>query len=86
MQTWQLQDAKAKLSEVVKRARTDGPQEITVRGEPAVVVLTRAKYERLVKPQPSLVELIRSSPLAEWDLEGGLDLERDCSPTRDVRL
>lgn len=86
MQTWQLQEAKAKFSEVVKKALNDGPQEITVRGEPAVVVLTRAEYERLVKPQPSLVELLRSSPLAKWDLEGDLDLERDHSPTRDVLL
>ncbi len=86
MQTWQLQEAKAKFSEVVKRARVDGPQEITVRGKSAVVVLTRTEYERLVKPKPSLVELIRSSPLAKWDLEGDLDLERDHSPTRDVLL
>ncbi|PTN34436.1 MULTISPECIES: type II toxin-antitoxin system Phd/YefM family antitoxin [Desulfonatronum] len=86
MQTWQLQEAKAKFSEVVKRALNDGPQEITVRGEPAVVVLTRTEYERLVKPRPSLVELLRSSPLAKWDLEGDLDLERDHSPTRDVLL
>lgn len=86
MQTWQLQEAKAKFSEVVKRAQIDGPQEITVRGEPAVVVLTRTEYERLVKPRPSLVELLRSSPLAKWDLEGDLDLERDHSPTRDVLL
>lgn len=86
MQTWQLQEAKAKFSEVVKRALNDGPQVITVRGEPAVVVLTRTEYERLVKPRPSLVELLRSSPLAKWDLEGDLDLERDHSPTRDVLL
>lgn len=86
MQTWQLQEAKAKFSEVVKRALNDGPQEITVRGEPVVVVLTRTEYERLVKPQPSLVDLLRSSPLAKWDQAGDLDFERDHSPTRDVLL
>lgn len=36
--TWQLQEAKNKLSEVIRRAREEGPQTITVRGEPAAVV------------------------------------------------
>ena len=34
MKTWQLQDAKAHLSELVKKARLGSPQEITLRGEP----------------------------------------------------
>ncbi len=35
---WSLQDAKAKLSEVVRLAQTEGPQTITLHGEPAVEV------------------------------------------------
>jgi prevent-host-death family protein len=35
---WQLQDAKNKLSEVVRRALEEGPQTITVRGKDTVVV------------------------------------------------
>ena len=36
--TWPLQEAKAKFSELVRRAQTDGPQTVTVHGEPAVVI------------------------------------------------
>jgi prevent-host-death family protein len=43
---WQLQEAKNKLSEVIRCARTEGPQEITVRGEPAVVVISAEEYEK----------------------------------------
>ncbi len=46
--TWQLQEAKNKLSEVIRRAREEGPQTITVRGEDAVVVLQAEDYQALV--------------------------------------
>ena len=51
MQTWQLQEAKARLSELVKRAATEGRQEITVRGEAAAVVPSRAEHEKLKYPR-----------------------------------
>ncbi len=41
MHAWQLQDAKARLSEVVKAASLHGPQEITLHGKPAVVVISK---------------------------------------------
>lgn len=44
---WALQDAKAKFSEVVKRAQTEGPQHVTVRGEPKAVVLSLSEFERM---------------------------------------
>ena len=47
MQVWQMQEAKAKLSELVKRAQTDGPQDITLHGESVAVVLSRESFERL---------------------------------------
>ena len=77
--TWQLQDAKARLSDLVKRAASDGPQEITVRGEPAAVVLSRADYDKLCgKPKAqNLSEFLLNSPLAGLDI----DFERDQSPT-----
>ncbi|BCX88544.1 antitoxin Phd [Methylomarinovum tepidoasis] len=79
---WQLQTAKAKLSALVQRARKEGPQEITVRGEGAVVVLSHEDYERLLKRKPSLVEFLRQSPLREVDLT----IERDKTPPRDIDL
>jgi prevent-host-death family protein len=36
--TWSLQDAKARLSEVIRLAQSEGPQTVTVHGQPAVVV------------------------------------------------
>lgn len=81
MRRWQLQEAKARLSEVVKSAR-EGPQEISVRGEPAVVVLSVEEYERLKKKKLSLAEFVRRSGLVGVDL----DLERDKSPARDIDL
>jgi len=44
---WHLQDAKNNFSKLVQRARTEGPQTVTVRGEPAVVVLSTEDYEKL---------------------------------------
>ncbi len=82
MREWALQDAKARLSEVVRLAMEHEPQEITLRGEPAVVVLSREDYDRLVHPKPSFVELIRNSPLMDVDI----DLTREQSLTREVDL
>jgi prevent-host-death family protein len=47
MGIWQLQEAKARLSEVVKKATKEGPQKITVHGEPTAVVISSEEYERL---------------------------------------
>ena len=37
--TWKLHDAKARFSEVVRRARADGPQRVTIHGKDAVVIV-----------------------------------------------
>lgn len=58
---WQLQDAKAKLSELVKKTEREGPQEITVHGEAKAVLLSKADFDRLSGKQPSLVELMKSA-------------------------
>ena len=47
MQSWQMQDAKARLSEVVKRAERDGPQDITLHGRSVAVVLSRDRFDQL---------------------------------------
>jgi antitoxin Phd len=67
MQTWQLQEAKARLSEVVKRAISEGPQEITVRGESTAVVISRDEYEKLQAPQKTLLEVLRASPFVGFE-------------------
>ncbi len=82
MANWQLQDAKARLSEVVKKAAQEGPQHITLHGEPAAVVLSEAEYRRLRRRPRRFVDFVQSSPLKGVEL----DLTRDRSPPRDVPL
>ena len=43
MHNWQLQEAKARLSELINLAESEGPQQITKHGEPAVVVMSRQR-------------------------------------------
>jgi prevent-host-death family protein len=68
---WALQDAKARFSEVVRKARTEGPQQITVHGREEVVVVSVEEYRR-VKGQPTgeaLVKLLHDSPLRDIKIE-----------------
>jgi antitoxin Phd len=74
--TWQIQEAKNKLSEVVEEAIENGPQILTRRGVEVAVVLSFTEYLKLRKQQTPLSEFFRESPLGE------LDLERDRSPVR----
>lgn len=78
---WQLQAAKQHFSELVERARRDGPQVVTKHGKEAVVVVSVEEYRRLRGGGPSLVEFIRSAP----DF-GALELERAQDRGRDVEL
>ncbi len=80
--TWKLEDAKARFSEVVRRAHAEGPQSVTVRGRPAVVVVDAREYERLAEPKPevSLVDFLERLDM------GGLDLTREADTGRDVDL
>lgn len=65
MHAWQIQEAKSRLSELVKQAERDGPQEITSHGRPVAVVLSRAAYDRLAGNDRSLATFIHNSPLAD---------------------
>ena len=68
---WQLQEAKARFSEVVRRAAECGPQHVTVNGEERAVVLSAEDYVRL-RGQPTgrtLVDLMANTPLGDVILE-----------------
>jgi len=83
MRTWQIQEAKARLSEVVKLAVSEGPQDITVHGRSAAVILSREEYERLAGVSGSLAEFMKSSPLHGVD---DLVIRRNRTPTRENPL
>ena len=76
--SWQLAEAKNKLSEVMTRALTEGPQRINRRGQ-VVIVLSEAEYQRLTGERETLTAYLLSGP----DLSD-LDLTRDPSPMREV--
>jgi len=68
---WALQDAKARFSEVVRRAKTEGPQRVTVHGREEVVIVSVEEYRR-VKGEPTgqaLVTLLHESPLGDITIE-----------------
>ncbi len=79
---WPLQDAKARFSEVVKKAEHEGPQIISVRGKPTVVMLSQEDYLALITPHETLVQYFQHSPLAGVRLT----IKRDKSLTRDIDL
>jgi antitoxin Phd len=85
VEPWQLQTAKARFSEVFRKARSEGPQWITRQGKEAVVVLPAEEFEKLKRrrKQPkSLVQFFAESPLAG----SGIDLERQPDYGRPVDL
>jgi prevent-host-death family protein len=82
---WQLHRAKAHLGDLVRCAREEGPQRITVYGEDAVIVVSAAEFVRMLtrsRPAPSLHALLSGSPLRDLDCDG----EGERSSVRDVGL
>ncbi len=66
---WQLQEAKNRLSEVVRRARSEGPQVITLHGSDAAVVISARDFGKLSRRKGRLVEFFRKSPLVGFELK-----------------
>jgi prevent-host-death family protein len=78
--SWQLQEAKNRFSEVVKAAKTKGPQIITVHGKEEVAVVSISELRRLRASKDSLHEFLRKSPLrgVPLDIERSRDIgDRD---------
>ncbi len=77
--SWQVQEAKNKLSQVIEDAIHKGPQVITRHGAQVVVVLDYGEYRSMKASQARLSDFFRNSPLAEVEV----DLERDSSAIRE---
>ena len=87
MSTWQLQEAKARLSELVKRTKEQGPQFISVHGKRTAVVVSEDDYAKLTgisgAREPSFLEVLSRAPIGAEDLI----IERDYDDRiRDVDL
>ena len=81
---WRLQDAKSRFSELVRKARSEGPQHVTVHGREEVVVLTAEEFRRLKGnlTAQALIDALQASPHREIELEP----PRLPMPVRDVSL
>jgi prevent-host-death family protein len=64
---WHLQDARNNLSKVVRKAQTEGPQTVTIRGKRAAIVLSPDEYDQLAGKKKSLAEFLLEGPA--WDDE-----------------
>jgi prevent-host-death family protein len=80
--SWTIAEAKAKFSEVVEKARSDGPQTITRHGRTAVVVVAAEEWDRKTKRIGNLAEFFTSSPLRE----SGIKVSRRKDKARKVDL
>jgi prevent-host-death family protein len=79
---WTVAEAKAKLSEVIERARNSGPQRITRHGKEAAVVVSAEEWKRKTKRKGNLAEFFAQSPLRD----SGLKFERLNDSPRETEL
>jgi prevent-host-death family protein len=80
--TWTVAEAKAKFSEVIEKARMNGPQTVTRNGRTAVIVVSAEEWERKTRRKGSLVQFFADSPLRG----SGVDLTRLKDEPREVDL
>ena len=77
MATWQVQEAKTKLSEVIDRANTEGPQTITRHGKARAMVVSSEEYQAMTegreppvgKPKITFKEFLLAGPKFDNDVE-----------------
>ena len=81
-ESWQLQEAKARFSELVNEVTKDGYQTITKNGHPVVVVISIREFEKLQASKDSILDFFLESPFPELDL----DMQRDKDTGRDIKL
>jgi prevent-host-death family protein len=81
---WPLQTAKARFSELVRKAKTAGPQHVTIHGRDEVVVIAAEEFQRLQgnKTGAALIAALQASPFRDIELEP----PRGAFPVRDGAL
>jgi prevent-host-death family protein len=79
---WTVAEAKAKFSEIIDRAMSEGPQTITRRGRTAAVVVGAEEWQRKTKRTGNLAEFFAGSPLRG----SGLKVRRPKARARKIRL
>ena len=81
---WRLQDAKARFSELVRLAHSNGPQHVTLHGRDSVVVVDAVEFHRLkgARTGQLLIDALQASPHREVELAP----RRSAMPVRAVKL
>jgi prevent-host-death family protein len=82
MGSWGVAEAKANFSEVIVKAMTEGPQEITKGGKEAVVLVSKKEWDARTKPKQSMAEFLLNSPLRG----SGLKIPRRSWKARPVKF
>ncbi|MCI0382352.1 MAG: type II toxin-antitoxin system Phd/YefM family antitoxin [Chlamydiae bacterium] len=81
-ETWQLQEAKARFSELVDEVIEGGYHTITKNGRPVVVIISHEEFEKIYTPKNTLGEFLSESPFSTFDL----DIERNNDLGREIDL
>lgn len=77
---WSVVDAKARLSELLDEAISDGPQAITRRGREIAIVVSAEEWHKKISRVGSLAEFLAASPLRDSELSTG----RVDAPAREI--
>ncbi len=81
MARWQVHDAKSRFSELIARARSEGPQVITRHGKERAVVVSIEEYRRLEAAKPDFEAYLLSGPKVD-----DFEIERPADTGREVEL
>jgi prevent-host-death family protein len=73
--TWQLQDAKARFSELFTKAQTDGPQKISRHGKEIAYIVSEKDFQK--NQRENFVDFLLSAPKIDLDIERIQDHARE---------
>lgn len=79
---WQIQEAKAQFSQLIREAEKKGYQVITKQGEPIAVLLSKQEFDKLTQSKDSLLDFFKSAPCQDVDL----NIQRSKSVPRDTDI
>jgi prevent-host-death family protein len=79
---WQTQRAKAEFSQLLRDSQQKGDQIITYRNEPVAVLISKKRYDQLVRQESSLLDFFRKAPLPDVDIH----IKRNKDLPRDVKI
>jgi len=80
--SWTVAEAKAKFSEIIERAMSEGPQTITRKGRTAAIVVGAEEWQRKTRRVGNLAEFFANSPLRG----SGLQIQRLKKRPRKISL